>query len=42
MARKILSWSLAPAPGSTDHVKINPQYERYQRQWQKLKSLPGR
>lgn len=30
MAKKnALDWTLAPAPESTDHVKINAQYELF-------------
>jgi hypothetical protein len=29
---KKVSWALAPAPESADHVKINAQYELYRRQ----------
>lgn len=27
--KKPLDWTLAPAPESTDHVKINSQYKRF-------------
>lgn len=36
---KTISWPLAPAPESTDHVKINSQYELFiNGKWQKPKS----
>jgi hypothetical protein len=39
MAKKTISWPLAPAPESTDHVKNNAQYELFiNGKWQKLKS----
>lgn len=40
MAKKqALDWTLAPAPESTDHVKINAQYELFVNgKWQKPKS----
>ncbi|MBX7128343.1 MAG: aldehyde dehydrogenase family protein [Flavobacteriales bacterium] len=37
--KKPLDWTLAPAPESTDHVKINAQYELFiNGKWQKPKS----
>ncbi|MCB0786162.1 MAG: aldehyde dehydrogenase family protein, partial [Flavobacteriales bacterium] len=37
--KKTTDWALAPAPESTDHVKINAQYELFiNGKWQKPKS----
>ena len=32
MAKKTISWPLAPAPGSKDHFTLMSQYELYRRQ----------
>jgi hypothetical protein len=39
MARKTISWPLAPAPGSKDHFTLKSEYELFiGGKWQKLKS----